>query len=272
MKGELMRRIRAWISRWQFSESSVDNTRARIVSRKLVEIEKELKFAQTFMADEVAQVFHHVDVTFHSIFMRTSKKLLMRDIEYLEVASELENSLRAITDRTSGKLVVSNKLDTALDTISENEDVYYILTYVPSDLESVGKIKIETNNRKHKLVYSPKFRSGLRRDFIEGIDLDGIPIQIKKCNFQNKRLTLLVSDFYWHNEEGGKLTIRVQVKNNTGASIFDQKKTINATKKQVNISLNFSNLDKGDYNFIVDVQDLYTNKTATEMIKTKIIP
>ena len=91
---------------------------------------------------------------------------MMEDVEYKQISTELENSLREITKRTGGELVLSNKLDVALDSICEKEDVYYILTYAPANPDKVGKIKIKTANKKHNLIYSPDLRSGYLAGYI----------------------------------------------------------------------------------------------------------
>jgi hypothetical protein len=93
ISSESMRYIRRKIGEWQVSENQEVVTASRILTRLLAEIEKELSVAKDFPADEVAKIFHNVDATFHSIFMRTTMSILHEDMEYREIASELENSL-----------------------------------------------------------------------------------------------------------------------------------------------------------------------------------
>jgi hypothetical protein len=270
---EVMRRIRNAIGQWQVMdgpEGATYNSFARIISRQLAEIQKEMNLSKDFPSDEVAKIFHDVDTTFHSIFMRTSRSALAQDVEYQDIASDVEKTIRDITDRTGGELIVSNKLDTALEAIGEAEDIYYILTYAPEEPEKVGKIKIKLNNSKYKLVYSPNIRSGYLRDFIEAKEIDGPPVQIRECQFKNNKLSLILSDFYWSSKHSGRLTIRIQIKNRQGISIFDQEKNINATKKEIKIALNITGVGRGTYNIVVDVEDLLTKKTASEIIHTTI--
>ena len=267
-----MRRIKGLVGQWQASDNSEHITYARIISRQLVDLEQDLSIAKDFPSEEVAKIFHNVDATFHSIFMKTTMSTLREDMEYREVASELESSLRAITDRTGGELVVSNKLDVALDTISDVEDIYYILTYAPKNPQKVGKIKIKMRDRKFKAVYSPNLRSGFLSDFLETKEIKGKPVKIKACHFKNGKLSMSIGDFYFHEENGGKLTIRIQVKNQQGIAVFDQKKQIDATQRDINLSLNFSRIGRGKYKVVVDVVDLVTQKSATEMVEGQIAP
>jgi hypothetical protein len=270
ISSDSMRLIMQLIGQWQVSGNQELSSFSRILSRQIIEIEKELSVARDFPSEEVAKIFHNVDTTFHSIFMKTTLGTLMQDMEYREVASELESSLRAITNRTGGKLVVSNKLDKALDRISEVEDVYYMLTYAPKDPDNVGKIKVKLNNRKYKLVYSPNLRTGFLSQFLEEKQIKRKPVKIEDLKFKKGKLMFGISDFFWHKKEGGMLSIRIRVKDQQGNSVFDQKKNIKATQKKINIALNISGLKKGEYNVVVDVNDLFTKMSSTQLLKTTI--
>jgi len=270
ISSESMRRIGRLVGEWQISSNQEIVTASRIISRQLIEIEKELSVAMDFPSDEVAKIFHNVDTTFHSIFMKTSMSILLEDMEYREIASELESSLRAITDLTGGELVVSNKLDMALDRISEVEDIYYILTYAPKNPDKVGKIKVKLENRKYKLVYSPNLRSGFLGQFLEEKQIKGKPVKIEALKFKKGKLMFVISDFFWHKKEGGALSIRIRINDPHGKSVFDQKKSIKATQKKISIALNINGLKKGEYDVVVDVNDLFTKMSSTQLLKTTI--
>jgi len=270
ISSESMRYIRRKIGELQANENQEAVSASRILSRLLAEIEQELSVAKDFPADEVAKIFHNVDATFHSIFMKTSRSVLSEDIEYLQVASDLENSLRSITDLTGGELVVSNRLDQALDRIGEVEDVYYILTYAPKNPDQVGKIRVKLKNRKLKLVYSPNLRSGYLSQFLEDREIRGQAPRIEEMKFEDGRLMFGVTDFFWHEPEGGRLSIRIRVQDSLGRSVFDQKKSINANQKKINIALNFAGMKDGEYDFVVDVADLASSLTGTRLLKARI--
>ena len=267
---ESMRRIRGYVGEWEASDNPEKVTFSQIITRQMIEIEKELSVARDFPSEEVAKIFHNVDTTFHSVFMKTTFNTLLQDLEYREIASEVESSLRSITDRTGGELVVSNKLDTALERISEVEDIYYVLTYAPKDPDKVGKIRVKLNNRKYKLEYSPYLRTGYLGQFFKEKQLNGSDIKIEDLTFKKGKLRFAVSDFYWQKKEGGMLSIRIQIKDQQGKSIFDQKKAIKATQKKITIALNIMDLPAGEYDFVVDVNDLFTKMNKTQFLKTTI--
>jgi hypothetical protein len=80
----------------------------------------------------------------------------------------------------------------------------------------------------------------------------------------------VISDFFWNKKEGGALSIRIRIHDPQGASVFDQKKTIKASQNNINISLNLPGLKKGVYDVMVDVTDLYTKSSSTELLKATI--
>jgi hypothetical protein len=167
--------------------------------------------------------------------------------------------------------VISNKLDLALDKISEVEDVYYVLTYAPKNPDKVGKIKVKLNNRKYKLVYSPNLRTGYLAQFLEEKTIKAKPVKIQNLDFKKGKLKFSISDFFMDKKKGGALSIRIRINDPQGNSVFDQKKSIMATQKIINISLNFPGLKNGDYDVVVDVNDLYAKTSSTELLKTKIL-
>ncbi|MCK5056363.1 MAG: hypothetical protein KAT34_06900 [Candidatus Aminicenantes bacterium] len=267
-----MREIKRLLGIWQSSAAVEPINFARIISRQLTEISKERNFGKDFPAKEVAKIFHNVGATFHSIFMKTTISTLIEDVEYKQISTELEHTLREITERTGGKLIVSNKIGAALDSISEVEDIYYILTYAADNPDKIGKIKIKTSNKKYKLTYNSNLKAGYLGDYLEAKEIKGTPVKIKELKFKKGKLFFVISDFYRQEKESGKLSIHIRIKNERGISIFDQKKTISATQKEIRISLSIPGINKGKYHFVVDVEDLFTKKVATDFFKAEITP
>ena len=145
-----------------------------------------------------------------------------------------------------------------------------MLTYAPKDPDKVGKIKIKLKNRKYELVYSPNLKSGYLGQFLEGKQIKAKPVKIQGLSFKKGKLKFVISDFLWDKKEGGALAIRIRINNVQGISVFDQKKTIKATQKKINISLNIRGLKNGEYDVVVDVTDLFSKSSGTELLKVAI--
>ncbi|MFC2156054.1 hypothetical protein ACFLRB_06165, partial [Acidobacteriota bacterium] len=109
-------------------------------------------------------------------------------------------------------------------------------------------------------------------DFPETKEIKGTPVKIKEFKFQNGKLFFVISDFYRQEKASGRLSIHIRIKNEQGVLVFDQKKTFNATQKEVRISLNIPIVTKGKYDFVVDVEDFFTKKVVTDFCKAEITP
>jgi hypothetical protein len=273
LTGDIIRRIRRFIGDWQVSTNPELVTFSRIISRQLIEVEQALAIAKDFPAEEVSKLFYKANATFHSIFVRTTIPSLSQDLQYKQVASDLENSLREITKRTGGTLITSNKLEKALDTISDEEDIYYILTYAPENPDQVGKLKIKVKKKRHKLIYDNSIRAGFIKEFEAKKVRKGPAVKIDDMTFQNKKLAIIISNFYiGKSKKGqvGKLNIRIRIKNRQDIDIFDQNKNLTAKQNKIKLSLNFSGIGSGKYNIVVDVKDEFTEKTATDILQVVI--
>lgn len=259
--------LRSLISQWQINVNQEFVTFARIVNKLLTEIDRATKVSNDFPSEEVSRIFSRVKAIYHSIFIRTDIPSLTGDVDYIRMASDLEANLNEICKQSGGILVNSKKIDIALDAISKEEDVYYLLTYAPKNPDEIGKIKVKVNKRRHKVYYDESLRTGLIPGEAEVEVVKGPPVKIKDASFKNKQLSLTLCDFYLKKNLGGKLNIRVRINNRQDITVFDQSKDLSAKQKQVTLSLDFAGIGKGKYNIVIDVKDLFTQKTDSEIIQ-----
>ncbi|MCK4942090.1 MAG: hypothetical protein KAS65_00865, partial [Candidatus Aminicenantes bacterium] len=138
--------------------------------------------------------------------------------------------------------------------------------------DKVGRIKVKLKNRKYKLIYSPNLKTGYLGQYLEEKQPKRKTINIENLRLKKGKLMFGVSDFYMDKEDGGILRIHIRIEDQQGKSVFDQKKIITATRKsiQINIDLNIRDPKSGEYNVVVDVNDLYTTISDTQLLKTTI--
>ena len=231
-----------------------------------------------FPNEEITKLFYNVDATFHSFFIRPLIPSLHEDFEYMKVASDLENVLKGITDLTGGKNISSNDLVNSLDIVSELEDVYYIITYVPQNPKKAGKLKIKVNNKKYKVLYDNQFRYDYINEYLQNLEekIKTPDIKIENFSFDRKILAFTVTDYLVKEiddkmTKAGRMKVRIRVKDSNSHSLFDQEKMLTAQEDQLKISLAaFKNLKKGEYDFFIDAQDIFTGKEANLYQKIKI--
>ncbi len=265
--------IRNQIAEWEISANQEIVTFARIIDKLLIDIDRSLKISNDFPSDEVTKIFYKVNAIYHSIFIRTNLPTLIQDNDYIKIAGDIESNLREICQNTGGLLINSKDLETALESISKKEDIYYLLTYAPKNPEQVGKIKIKVNKKRCKVIYDDAIRGEFINEFLEQKEIKGPPVKINSVSFKNKQLKIELSNFYIMKTKqgsGGKLKIRIRINNIQEITIYDETKEMSANQDKVKISLDFSSITRGKYEIIVDVTDMYTEKTATELIQAEI--
>ena len=254
-----------------------------MINKLLSQITIDYELNKGFPNEEVTKLFYNVDATFHSFFIRTLVPSVQENFEYRVLASDLEKVLKGITDVTGGKSITSNNLVKSLDIVSEIEDVYYILTYIPHDPKKAGKLKIKIKNKKHKVLYDDNFRADYINEYLQKLEekIKTPDIKIENFSFDRKILAFTVTDYllreYQGTENNGKMTkmglikLRIRVKDNNNHSLFDQEKKLTAQKDQMKISLGaFKSLEKGEYNFFIDAKDIFTGKETNIYQKIKI--
>lgn len=264
LDGQLRRRIDDLIGALMSDLSPVGNksTVARILQKTLLKLEMEMNVADEFPVDQISKLFMKVNTTFHTIFMRSLTPSTLRDFDYKTVSSNIENSLRGITKMTGGELIGSNNLEKSLEKISNKEDILYILTYEPEDEhKKKRKLKIKLKNKDYKLVYDNKAYADFFADYVERKEQELPEIKIKNFKYKNKIISFTISDYKREKtaaNESGKLKIRIRVSDKENKSLYDQTKSLVSKKSELNLSIGFKWLEKGEYNIIIDSTDLLT--------------
>jgi hypothetical protein len=242
----------------------------RKLDAMLNQLSTELNVAQSFPNEEVTKLFYKVDATFHSFFIKSSNPTILQDFDYKTVSSDLEQVLKSITDVTGGRNISSNDLVQSLETVAEVEDVYYILTYAPQDPTKAGKLKIKLKDGKGDVLYDDNFRADYISEYLQSLEekIKTPDIQVIDFSFKNKVLAFTVKDFLMRKIEGqsaaiGRINVRIRLVDENNNTLFNQAKIFDAKKDEMKISIPaFQKIEKGNYNFLIDAQDMFTGKEA----------
>jgi VWFA-related protein len=245
------------------------HSQGRQISTLLTQLMVDTSVSSGFPTEEISKLFYKVDAAFHSFFIKNTDRISMSDLEYEEVASNIEKTLKEITNITGGQNITSNNLVKSIDTVSESEDIYYVLTYVPQDPEKAGKLKIKVKNKKYRVLYDDNFRADYISEYIQKLEekINVPEIKIENFSFQGKVLVFTVKD-YLMKEVGsnavGRMKVRIRL---TGSDevlmLYDQEKICTAQNNEMKISLGaFKRIGRGEYHFFIDATDLLTGIQA----------
>ncbi|MCK5220351.1 MAG: hypothetical protein KAR14_02120, partial [Candidatus Aminicenantes bacterium] len=133
-------------------------------------------------------------------------------------------------------------------------------------------VKIKVNNKKYKLSYDDNTRLAFSNAESSPDQLAAkTNVVISNLEFEKKKLSFSMTGYVMKKGEAtGAINVRVRVDVEGGKNLFDKNKTLKTTKAKANLSLNFQWITKGKYDVVVEVRDLYTGKTGTDIIKIKV--
>ena len=268
--GDVERSLRDFIDHLANSTDATSLAYATMIRQTLNDIHKEMNVSDSFSTEDVSKMFYKVNTTFHSFFIRTFKDSENSELQFKNVATDIENSMRDLTRKTGGELLASTDIRGSLDTIVEKADDYYVLTYEPSDPKKIGKIKVVVQGKKYDILYDNNIRADYINDFLKKKELENPMVKITELSFQKKKLAFVIRDFSQaklKNETSGLLMVRIRIKNDREQSLFDQSKSLQSAKKTFSLSLDFDFLQPGKYDIIVDVLDQVSGKSCSEVIQ-----
>jgi hypothetical protein len=268
--GQMVQQLRSYISGMESSDNAITRSEALIIRKSMQTIDMEMNMANDFPSAEVSKLFYKVNATFHSFFMHVAKDSGSEELQFRNIATDIENSLRQITDKTGGSLLASNDLTKSLVQVAQKEDLYYMLTYEPGNAKKIGKIKVTVKNKKYDVVYDNNLRADYINEYLQKRETENPSVKINNLSFKDKKISLSVYDFSQtkiQNETMGVLHIRIRIKNSKNQTFFDQTKALQAPKKTFSLSLNFNSLAAGKYDIIVDVLDQVSGKSCSEIIQ-----
>jgi hypothetical protein len=275
LSGDFRRMIDRSVQAWLMGRSE-DMAYARKITAQLHLVDRELNAAENFPAGEISKLFFKVGATFHSILMTVHREANVRDLEFKSLSTDIENSLREITAKTGGELMTTNNLEKALSKVVEKEDICYMLTYAPENPGKRGKISVELGNRdyrKYDVIYDRNMREDYIREYLAKKNAGQPTVELSEIKFKEKKLSFRIGGFLMKKtgkEKIGKLGVRIRVKDRRSQPLYDKKKQIEAKQETIAFSLAFDWLNAGEYNIIVDVQDLLTGKSASSFLQPVI--
>ncbi len=267
---ETMAKIRDISTSLIQSQNAGEHALGKLINTFLNRLLVDLHVNKGFPTGEISKLFYKVNATFHSFFIKSISRAGMDELEYEEVASEVEDLLKEITRATGGENITSNDLVASIETVSQLEDVYYILTYTPRDPEKAGRLKIKVKNKNYKVLYDDNFRADYISDYLQKLEkqIQTPDIKIGDFSFKGKVLAFTVSNYLMREIQGkprpvGRMKVRIRLLDKENNSLFDQERVLTARKVEFKISLGaFKEIKRGEYNFLIHVVDLLTGKEA----------
>ncbi|HUU05211.1 MAG TPA: hypothetical protein VMZ49_04940 [Patescibacteria group bacterium] len=273
ISGQIRQQIEAMIGQLMVARIE-DNLHGRIIGQLLGRIDRELNVAEGFPVEEVSKMLIKVDTTYHCIISGVQRESLSEDLEYKKVASDIENSLREITRRSGGEVVFSGNIGAALHSFEERDDLYYVLTYEPTNPNRKGKVRIElSNNPGCKLFYDDNIRADYIGEYLQKKKAEDPTVLLERLKLKGSNLQMMISSFKMAETakgKNGRLKITVRIQDGENQPVYDQNRFFIAKEPLVELSIDFAFLEPGKYMFIAEASDLLTGKTAMDILQAEV--
>ena len=268
--GEFLDTLRNIIGSLQSSFRPEDNVKAKTISALLRDIDNALLTTKDFPGDEISKLFYKVDATFHTILIFINHDLLHHDLQYINIATEIESSLREITKRTGGSLQATGNIEKAIGNIEEQEDVYYMLTYSPRNPQQIGKVKVKVKEKNYRIIYDDQMRADYISSYLKRKNLETPDINIKSMKFQQNALSFIVNNFQQkeqNKKNTGHVRIEIRIQNPRNETCYHKANTISTRKDSISISVDFPWMKKGRYDIILQATDMLSGKSASVFLQ-----
>lgn len=223
-----------------------------------------LQSTQKGELDEVREEFIQSQTTFNLLVFQSSIVHITKDLALPPFAlpmlgDNVRDAFGKVSKATGGGVYSGSRFEKSLDSSSEREDIYYVLTYDPSGGDGKElQVDIRVDLEGARVLY--KKRVDLHE--IRGISLNHVSFIAPQLSFAMEGFELRPNQ----GKETGRLKMKLEaVPMEEGKSLIYEKE-ITATEAQLEMSLKLNFPAKGRYSLHLEVQDLLSGKTASETL------
>ncbi|NIM14078.1 MAG: hypothetical protein GTO45_18705 [Candidatus Aminicenantes bacterium] len=214
----------------------------------------------------IGKIFLNTGATFHTLLLHNKPPKFFEDYNYQAVSTDSQHIFRQVTRLTHGKVMASNNMEKFVNVVSAQEDVYYMLTYVPKKSSKKGKSKIEVTvtNKKYpkvRIVYDNQYRAPYFRKIVQKVKEEIPQIRIRQLEIKNGILSARISGIQLApgDKEGnnrGKILLRVKLLNEKAILVSSTQKAFKTRAAEVPIRLRVPGFKAGNYQVFFKVTDL----------------
>ena len=225
--------------------------------------------------DTLSKIFLNTGATFHTLLMKPFLNEFFEGYTYRPVAVDSEYISRETAKLTGGSILYSIDVEKFIKKISRQEDVYYMLTYVPRDKGEKSKLKVKVSNPAYRVVYDDHQRPRYLKKMVKTVTRETPQVRFRKLLAKDGVLFALISGVQLETakdqgeQKQGKLFLNIKVLNDQAQEISGAKKGFTCTSETVPIRLRLPVLEKGQYRMLIEVNDLVTGRNDLEFLEIR---
>lgn len=252
--------IRNWVDNQVEPQAQVSS---RLVEARRQDLQRSFDFKGNINPDALSDLFLGANFTFHLILMKSAREILSQDFELKEVGGDYEEMLSRISRASGGSVAFSNEGVTALQEAAKLEDFHYLLVYSPKASASLKRREIEVKVK----------RTGVSVVSLKQILEAGLP-PITIVNFKADRKILSFSLVHYQmttidGRRRGAADVKITIYDANSNRVFDEGKSLDLTKEETHISLDFDWVRPGVYFIVIQAIDRMANEmdVYTSLVK-----
>jgi hypothetical protein len=212
----------------------------------------------------IGKVFVNTGATFHTLLLKNSPAKFFEEYDYRPVTVDSEHIFRQVTRMTYGKIMQTNNMEKFVKNVSDREDVYYMLTYVPKKDIKKSQIKVNViGKKKYRMVYDDRQRARYFRKIAQKVKEEIPRIRIKDVELKEGILSAGISGvLLTPGEDGdiGKILLNIKLLTDKAVLISSTQKAFKSKMDSVPVKLRLPGLKAGNYQVIIEANDINSGR------------
>jgi hypothetical protein len=230
----------------------------------------QIQESDDILLDDISKAFLDSGATFHTLLLKPIRSEFSDDYKFETVSTESELVLKKLARLTGGSIVRSNKIKDFIKDITVNEDIIYMISYVP-DPQKKKKQSLEiklAGDKKFRLVYDDQKRLKPFQQMMNRLTSDIEDLEIASVAFQGDLLTVKLRNMSLARYEGetfGAVQARFKIMENRrkhSKVLTGFEKTYKGIKKDGVFQAQLPSLPTGSYKLVLEIKDLFSLKNV----------
>jgi hypothetical protein len=232
---------------------------------KLMQFRKHLSVVKFYPTDSLMTTILNGHINYNVVFFSGTKDIDLKTPN--KIFSDLEGVLNQVAKNSGGVAVYLKNNLQEMKTIKNHQDFFYNLNFSFNRKIEAKKIQLIPKDQNQIYLY---YRNFLPKEEVKNLIkyFQEKKVKITDLSINNRSIRFMVKSFDLKSTKNsaeiyGLLKIIIQVLDQNRFKIFESKKTLRATKKELAISLSVPGQQSGTFNLYLSVVDLIANSQST---------
>lgn len=212
------------------------------------------------------------EATFHAFYLPPGDPALERDAEYQRAAGQAQGILAGLAENSGGLFRAFAEPEGDMAALGEKTDSYFILGFPPG--AGYKNVNIRPVDSAASAWLAPRVDGGPEAGCRgERALAQAATIGLRDVTLQKRRLAFRIVRFLQGGEAGtggGKVLVRVILKDGAGRRAFDQSQAIVPLGDEITVNLDLPETLAGKHTVIIEVGDAATGSSHARLLNARL--